>query len=53
MSLPAKIYHYNFDILDKINGQGANNQSQTNYARLCEFKSNNVIAISASMFGRL
>ena len=40
--------HYNFDILDQINEQGAsiNNQSHTNSARLYEFTSKNGVAVS-------
>ena len=47
------IDNYNFDILDHTNEQGGpNNQSQTNSARLYEFRSKNGVVVSVRTFER-
>jgi predicted GTPase len=45
------IEHYDFQILDHTNEQsGSDNQSQTNSARLYEFRSKNGIVVSVNVF---
>ena len=43
--------HYNFDVLDHTNEQGGpTNQSQTNSARMYEFRSKNGVVVSTSIY---